>query len=361
MSEAVTQDEVDAVAHFVQAAKDLRASPIFTEEQCEISVAYNERGITYKVPDPRVRDAMAIPFRRIWQPGEPGRFERICNILRRRDLEWRSLIDFCKESCQHARKQFDDPGEDGLGVTPEDVINMWLHCRLTHVGATTTKGKFSRSDFDRESTRLGEAKFEYLFLNACHRVGLCYINLLQVAEKFLSNQWASQGLKPTFVFEDDLAAHGTRACKDGVWLERSTPGMTIAPDDLPARLSLLRRRRAFLGMDKLIRILSIDASYCIQLLQTSSAVGDFLELAGFAAETVDHVSVVDGASSVYSVSDDFADVQRYPWRKGSIARFGSEIRFAGQAREIVEEQFVRLKEVLFGGVGGEPGEKEGAS
>ena len=82
MTETATQNEVDAVAHFIQAAKDLKASPVFTEEQCEISVAYDERGVTYQVPDPRVRDAMVIHFRRIWMPSEPTNFDRICNILK---------------------------------------------------------------------------------------------------------------------------------------------------------------------------------------------------------------------------------------------------------------------------------------
>ena len=93
-------------------------------------------------------------------------------------------------------------------VTPEDIINMWLNCRLMHVGATAAKGTFSRDDYERELARLGEAKFEYLFLTACHRVGFQYINLLQVTEQILSTKWASEGLKPSFVFDDDLAAHG---------------------------------------------------------------------------------------------------------------------------------------------------------
>ena len=91
------------------------------------------------------------------------------------------------------------------------------------------------------------------------------------------SKWASEGLKPSFIFDDDLAAHGARACKNGVWLERSTPGVTIAPDDLPAQLNLLRRRRAFLGMNKLIEMLSIDGSHCVDLLRASSDLDDLLK------------------------------------------------------------------------------------
>ena len=248
MTATPTQREVDAVAHFIQAARELKASPIFTEEQSEISVAYDGRGVTYQVPDPRVRDAMVIPFRRIWMPGEPTYFDRICNILKRYAPQWRPYIDFFKDSCRHAREKFDSLGVGDPGMSPEDVINLWLYCRLTHVGATGTKGKFSREDYERELTRLGAAKFEYLFLAACHHIGLWYINVLQVAEGVLSNELASEGLKPSFVLDDDLAAHGARALNDGVRFERSTPGITIAPDDLPAQLDLLRRRRAFSGM-----------------------------------------------------------------------------------------------------------------
>ena len=345
MTVTATQRDIDAVAHFIQAAKDLKASPIFTEEQCEIGVTYDERGVTYRVPDPRVRDAMVIPFRRIWMQREPAYFDRICNILDRCAPQWRPYIDLFKKSCQHARQKFDYLVKDDPGVAPEDVINMWLYCRLTHAGAT---GKFSRSDYERELSRLGQAKFEYLLLVACYNVGLSYINLLQIAEWVLLSKWASEGLKPSFVFDDDLAAHGTRDCKDGVWLERSTPGMTIAADDLAAQLNLLRRRRAFSGMNRLIGMVSVDINRCLHLLQTSSDVDEFLRLAGFAGDTIDHVSVMDGASNIASVSDDFTDIQQYPWRKGAIARFDLTIKMAGQSHQILEEQFVRLKEALFG-------------
>ena len=148
-----TQHDLDAVAHFIQAARDLRASPIFTEEQCEIGVAYDGRGVTYQVPDPRVRDAMVIPFRRIWMPGEPANFNHICNILKCYAPQSRPYINLFKESCQQARQKFDGLGKNDPGATPEDVIEMWLNCRLAHVGATATKGKFSREDYERELSR----------------------------------------------------------------------------------------------------------------------------------------------------------------------------------------------------------------
>ena len=106
-------------------------------------------------------------------------------------------------------------------------------------------------------------------------------------------------------------------------------------------------------MDKLIATLSIDGGNCVHLLRASSDVDDLLKRAGFAEETADTVSVMEGASRVSSVSDDFADAQQYPWRKGRIARYGVTIKMAGQAHEILESQFVRLKEALFGNHEGE--------
>ena len=199
MTATPTQREVDSVAHFIQAARELKASPIFTEEQSEISVAYDGRGVTYRVPNPRVRDAMVIPFRRIWMPGEPTYFKRICNILKRYAPQWHPYIDFFKDSCRHARQKFrsswrrqprDQPGRcyQLVALLPANARRCDRH-----------QGGILREDYERELTRLGAAKFEYLFLAACHNIGLWYINVLQVAEGVLSNELASEGLKPSFV------------------------------------------------------------------------------------------------------------------------------------------------------------------
>jgi hypothetical protein len=364
MMETPNQHEVDAVAHFVQAVRELKASPLFIEERRDLGVTYNDVRdghvipVTYRLPDPCVRDAMVISFRRIWMAGEPANFERVCSILKRYVPQRRPLIDCFKDSCQQARKTFIEPkfmmgpNHGPAGISPEDVIDMWLNCRLAHVGATATKGRFTRSDYEREAKRLGEARFEYLFLTACFLVGLWYGNLLRFAEDILS-KWASEGLKPSFILEDGLSCPGARACEDGVRLERATPGMTVSADDFPTRLKLLRRRRAFSGIDQLLRMVS-DNNSCVNLLRASADVQSLLKLAGFDGQRVGDFSDMEGASQFSTISDDLADTPCISHRNGMLARFGSIIQMQGNALEILEEQLVLLKEQLFGGTGSTP-------
>lgn len=361
MNGVPTQYDVDAVAHFVQAAGDLKASPFFIEEQCELGVTYSDR-ITYRLPDPRVRDAMVIPFRRMWMQDEPANFERVCNILKRYFPNVRPTIDYFKDLCKRIRRSFLEPefgsfGSEEFGISPGDLVDLWLNCRLAHAGATAAKGQLSRHDYEREAQRLGEARFEFLFLTACFHIGLCYINLLQFAEDVLANKWASEGLKPSFVFEDNLAYVGSRSCEDGIQLQRSTPGLTLSDDDLPSQLKLLRRRRVFSEINKLLKLLDMDNGKGVDRLQNSTDVQNLVTRAGFRCDVVEAVSDVEHAPQTKlpriwdTISDDFSDLRLYPWRKGEVARFDVMIEMDQNAKVILEEQLANLKMELFNGNG----------
>ena len=358
MADTPSQFDVDAVAHFVQAARDLKSSPFFIAEQTTLGVSYSQnasgqRGpMRFQVPDPRVRDATIIPFRRMWMTNEPANFDRVSNIIKRYCPESRGYVDYFKNQFKECKTTFSAArfmglGSDGPQISPEDVIDMWLNCRLAHVGAKAGKGRFVRSDFEHAAHRLGDAKFEYLFMNAVYHVGLCFINLLQFTESLLQ-RWADDGQQPSVIF-DDIMSVGTIQCPNGDSLKRSKPGLTIADDDLPTKLSLLRRRRAYSEISKLIAMLPIDNSSAVVLIKRVNGIEGLLSETGFSLETVGSIEETIGFSQWSTISDDFTDLSKHPWRKGAIARFeDSTIKIEGDAKDILSEQFAELTAELLG-------------
>ena len=233
MNQSPSQQDVDSLAHFVQAVADLRTSPFFTDGQTTLGVSgvsfsQNADGtkgpMAFRVPDPRVRDSLIVPFRRMWMTGEPANFERVANIIKRYWPQARPYVDHFKDELKKTKAQFPAArfmgliGRPDLSIPPEDVVDLWLYCRLTHVGGKPGNGRFTRADYEREANAHGEAQFEYMFMTAVYHVGLGFINLVQLAEQLLE-RWSNEGLQPGFVF-DNITSHGKHETETGDSVEQ---------------------------------------------------------------------------------------------------------------------------------------------
>ena len=112
MDQTPTQTDADFLAHYVQAVRDLKASPFFTDGQTSLGITSSQRGdgtkgpITYKVPDPRVRDSVIIPFRRMWMTGEPANFDRVGNIIKRYWPQARPYVDHFKDEMKKTKAKY---------------------------------------------------------------------------------------------------------------------------------------------------------------------------------------------------------------------------------------------------------------
>ncbi len=201
MPESPTQEEIDKVAHFVEAIRELRRSPFFIEEYKNLSISAHQvkpkkEDIKGHFPDHNIVEAAIIPFRRVWQKTEPCYYMTITNIIKKYVPEFRNILD---SMLPHENKLTIElmPFFRDINLSPLDAIDIWFNTKYLHVGKSSRKGRFNRKDFERNNNQIGSVLFEFFFLMAMYEVGICFFNILQFGEHFLKH-FAKDGLVPSF-------------------------------------------------------------------------------------------------------------------------------------------------------------------
>ena len=267
------QYEIDAVAYFVEAARELRASPFFIEEYGTIGVSINlkeqnKKNLTAQFPNPHIVTAVLVPFRRLWLQDEPCNYKRVVNILKRYDPGQREFLDSItfddKSFVFFQTKFFND-----CKLSPCDVINIWLNTRYHHVGQSKC-GKFTRNDFDTFNNDISPGRFELCFLLAVYGAGKSFINILLYAEVFLESL-SKKGLKPSFVLEYNLSEDN---------IIRKTCGFSCIGDTPEQRVWRLRRRNAYAGLAQLLTWTDISDLSAAQLLESCLTFDEFADKCG---------------------------------------------------------------------------------
>ncbi len=214
-----TQEQVDAIAHFVEAIRELKQSPFFIEEYSSLTLSMKEGAtrdqVSANLSDPSVMRGVLVPFRRIWQQNEPCNFTRVSNTLKKHIPFFRVFIDpLAMDKSQDAVNLFPSWKNDKLSY--QDLIDVWLNTRFLHVGSSKKTGKFDRSDFEQLEKQIGMVLFEYYFVVAVWQFGIYFFNILPFAEGFISDL-AQRGLAPSFSMINNASEIGVR---------RITPGFT---------------------------------------------------------------------------------------------------------------------------------------
>lgn len=268
-----TQGEVDAIAHFVEAVRELKQSPFFIEEFSSLSLSMKKGGtrdeVTAHLPDPNVMRGVLLPFRRVWQQNEPCNFTRVFNYLKKYIPKSQSLIDsFAINKEQDAVNYF--PAWKNEKLTYQDLIDVWLNTRYLHVGSSKTTGKFNRSDFDHLERQIGKVLFEYYFVWAVSKFGTSLFNIRPIAERFISDL-AQRGLEPSFSMAGTMSIEGIR---------RTTPGFTPERESPSHRVWCLRRRRIFAAFNNFLRLADYPDQQAAELISDCDSFDAFILRAG---------------------------------------------------------------------------------
>ena len=140
MSDKPTQPEVDAVAHFVEAARELQQSPFFMEEYRSLNISMCEGDPKEKIqgefPDPSILRAVLVPFRRVWHKSEPCHYAKVTRILKRHIPEFRWFLDSVAfDGARPAIRHF--PWFKDCPLSATEIIDLWLNTRYHHVGRSS--------------------------------------------------------------------------------------------------------------------------------------------------------------------------------------------------------------------------------
>jgi hypothetical protein len=286
MEETPTPAEIDAVGHFVEAARELRSSPFFVEEYRSLSISMRQGDPKEKIrgrfPDPNVIRSVLVPFRRLWHQNEPCQYAKVTKILKRYVPDFRGFLDSLALDGSHsAVRQM--PWLKNISLSFTDVIDVWLNTRYHHVGKSTRLGRFTREDFDRFSEGLGPVLFEFYFLSAVQEAGIACFNILQCAESFLRG-FAKKGLTPSFALDPGPSEAN---------VERRTPGFTPAEDSPQQRVWRLRRRRHYDGINEFLSITSTTDSTVARFLPESTSFDEFADRCGVLLQQTEDIGTVD--------------------------------------------------------------------
>jgi hypothetical protein len=335
-----TQQEIDAVAHFVEAVRELRQSPFFIEEYRNLTISSQGDEVTFKFPDHNVVSAMLVPFRRVWLQKEPCQYRKVANVIKRYMPEWRGFIDYeldlNRASCVRAFPFFQNEE-----LSTEDVVNIWLNTKLFHAGGTAKSGQPTHEDFVRIQQRFKPpGLFEAYFLFAVDEIGLHLFNLQQCARVFL-RQWLEQGLRPSFPMSGDIAESD---------VERRTPGFTPDHDAPQQRVWRLRRRRQYAAVSRLYDMLSLPDNVVADATLQCVSLAGLTERLGIRTEYVQDFAGINQQDFNYfsgCMDNDATIWKNRKVRTGSIARRkDGVIVWSGEAVPVIEDQYNEFRVAL---------------
>lgn len=278
MNGTPSQEEIDAIAHFVEAARELKESPFFKEEYSSLGLSMREGAareeIKGRFPDQQIIQGAVVPFRRVWHQGEVCYHARVVNILRRYDPFYRSFLEpllfkdeiYLSGSFEWTRD---------CGLTPTQAIDLWLNTRYHHVGRGRPSLP-SRNDFDRFNESLGPVLFEYFFLQSLFEFGISLFNILQCAEGFLRDAEAER-LRPSFEL---VITNDPR-------ISRGTPGYTPPADSKHHRVWRLRRRDNYRGFSYFLDLTDLRDEQVAGLLENCATFEQFTSGAGISLDYTD--------------------------------------------------------------------------
>src|SRR6202042_2281941 len=135
-NEQPSQHEIDRVAIYVEAARELRHEPLFGKDE---NRSFQNAGTqyTFELGDRFHFRSALVTFRRIWMSKEPSHFYSCYNALARScDADERNLLNSWRERV----RQIEDekaafPGKPPLilPVSNRELIDLWLNAVFAHV------------------------------------------------------------------------------------------------------------------------------------------------------------------------------------------------------------------------------------
>jgi hypothetical protein len=338
-----TRDEVDAIAHFVEAVRELKQSPFFIEEYSSLKLSMKEGATRHQVtahfPEPSVMNGVLVPFRRVWQQNEPCNFTRVSNTLKKYIPFFRSFIaPLALDRSKDAVNLF--PAWKNEKLSYQDLIDVWLNTRYLHVGRSINVGKFDRSDFERFQGKIGTVLFEYYFILAVLQFGFYFFEIKPFAEGFISDL-AQRGLEPSF---------SMISTKSGEYVRRATPGFTPEHESPAHRVWCLCRRNKFAAFTDFLKIAGHADQHAADLIIECNSFDQFA-----ARSEIDltyqpefDLSAAHEFNEVRAVIDThLTAVRNHRCRKGLIVKKddGSVI-LSAEALPIISEQYTDFRRAL---------------
>jgi len=339
-----SQEELDAVAHFREGVAEIRRSPLFIEEFRNLSLKWTDSGdpnsITAVLPEEMVVRDLLIPFRRLWQQGEPCHFRRVVNIIAKADPSHGTFIrSFAFTDDKATIRLF--PWFKKFSISASDLVYMVINTRYMHVGIGQC-GRFSRGDYENLKAAVDPVILEYAFLSTIHDVGLSFINIDSLGCKPFLAACEANELLPSFPL---------RHLEESVpGIERRTPGLSLPGVSLPQRMWRLRNRHRYDGINRFLAMINADdATFCHMVIEAPTFDG-LLDLAGIALTQLSTFPSFDDISFRHwsgAMDEQHTALRNKKSRRGFVAmRKDGEIFWTEDYVPILRDQYIEFRDAL---------------
>lgn len=345
----ITRKEANAVARFIEAARELQESPFFGEDEPKTgwSVDPGSKGgvADITVGSSQVLTQMLLPFRRIWMKKEPSNFYKICNILRRHNAspDMQSFIDRIRANHNRYSKQWETSSDSmGCRQTPEDFVNSYLNNLIAHSEKDVSKA----NQFAELRDQIGHSKGEALFRIALGAIGCCYISLLPLAEAALKFWAEKKNVTPIHPVRTSMSRDGVQVNADGTTIIRGS----ATPETVEETTTRLLARDSMSHLALLLKYLSLRGVNRVDVLIGAETIRSVIEMSGY---SVQELSWNARPSDRRKMRSSWCDPQLPRTPKGGAVRKGwmqvserKEILLGGDALLLLEDEFQTFKKQM---------------
>jgi hypothetical protein len=335
----ITQEEVDSVAYFIEAATHLKQQNLFSEDEPRTIIKNQGSNPPVLETGPSTHLEAAInPFRKIWMSDEPSNFYRVCNILHKSSVSntVKSYIAGIRSNHQNLADNQISPFESWTNLKRRDIIELYLYNKVSHSGADKSR-RFTRKDFENHRNTIGKERFEFIFRNAFAGLSICYFNLLRIAKSELIRYEKDYKLKPSFAISPPFGHDGEATGS----IQRANS--LIPPDETPEQKvrRILRRKRFDELRNFLARLGILEAKIYKFVLNVNSA-QEFIAKLGY---SVKQVAIAEIPPNMQWYSG-FLDINTN--KSGLFAGIEGQTLFSTEfGMELLNQKLLEFKKALF--------------
>jgi len=269
----ITQDDVDAVASFVEATNELELEPFFgKDEQFSFSGTADGPATFYLGDRFHFRSAL-ISFRRIWMPSEPSHWRNVVEIMARDGMPAEVSNN---ASIQGQVIETLVSREAGFlkEVSGTKVIELWLNTVFAHGGIA---GRNRRRDFESAVEKHGQGRFEYSFRSLVKWTGEAFrflsTNSAKPALAFFDDQLS---LRPSFRIDAAFGTKRKEVTKTGDTIIRQASSEHFTEETFEQRFQRILKRRNFDTLNNIVKAFDRTTVELVRALFASTSFGQFI-------------------------------------------------------------------------------------
>lgn len=283
MSNPPMQDDVDAVASYIEACEELDREPFYGPDE-KLGIRHQGKVTTFTLGDRFHFRSALISFRRVWMPSEPSHVQNVAQIIRLSGAQASGFLDYHLQQIKSS--EFGPRTFGKLTLTGHRIIELWLNTVFAHGGI---KGKNKRADFEAAVAAGGHAHFEYAFRSLIHSIGIEYRNISKLVAKPTLAHWVKQGFNPSFRIGSAFGIKRRELTSEGHVIVRQGSSEFFSEESFEQRFERILHRHIYEELKFLFRQLDMESAALVLAVLRSPSIETLLNASGVEVRLVERM------------------------------------------------------------------------